>query len=344
MIRHIKKPLYPVCALFSFFFIMMDPSFTDAADSSAQDGLLKGFSISGGVLTDGMGNPFIMRGINYPHAWFQSKLTSSLKQISSYGANTVRVVLSNGVRWNRTGESEIREIISECRKNRLIAVLEVHDTTGYGWEKEACTLEEAVSYWISVKESLIGAEDYVIINIGNEPNGGIISGRRWVRENSDAVKKMREAGLCHTIMIDAPDWGQDSRKIMLKNAPKVFTSDPLKNVMFSVHMYQKYGKRAKIDRYLSTFVKNRLCLIVGEFGADHQGHPVDEASILELCEIYKTGYLGWSWSGNSKEVADLDIITDWNPENLSPWGRTLIQSEYGISRTSKVCTVFSPGK
>ena len=41
----------------------------------------------------------------------------------------------------------------------MIAVLEVHDTTG---KDDYNSLDAAVNYWISIKEALIGKEDRVI--------------------------------------------------------------------------------------------------------------------------------------------------------------------------------------
>jgi hypothetical protein len=36
-----------------------------------------GFSISNGQLVDNNGTPFIMRGVNYPYTWFQSRNTQA---------------------------------------------------------------------------------------------------------------------------------------------------------------------------------------------------------------------------------------------------------------------------
>ena len=54
-----------------------------------------GFDVSNGDLVDGNGTPFVMRGINYPHAWFSDKYNESFPAMASTGANVVRVVLSN---------------------------------------------------------------------------------------------------------------------------------------------------------------------------------------------------------------------------------------------------------
>ena len=60
--------------------------------SSAQ----KGFYVSGTKLYDANGNQFIMRGANYPHAWYSDKYETAIPAIAAQGFNTVRVVLSDG--------------------------------------------------------------------------------------------------------------------------------------------------------------------------------------------------------------------------------------------------------
>jgi mannan endo-1,4-beta-mannosidase len=82
-------------------------------------------------------------------------------------------------------------------------------------------------------------------------------------------------------------------------------------------------------------------LIVGEFGADHQGEEVDEDSILAVAETYNIGYLGWSWSGNSGGTESLDITYNFDVNNLSPWGDRLINGVNGLRATSQIASVFA---
>ncbi|ENN2714758.1 cellulase family glycosylhydrolase, partial [Vibrio cholerae] len=89
-----------------------------------------GLYVSGSVLYEYNGIPFKIRGINHAHAWYADKLETALQGISSTGANTVRIVLSNGHRWNKTSAEEVGNIIQLAKSYNLITVLEVHDTTG----------------------------------------------------------------------------------------------------------------------------------------------------------------------------------------------------------------------
>lgn len=303
-----------------------------------------GFSIKDGFLFDGNGNEFVMRGVNFPHVWFPTQTATGIPNIAATGANCVRLVLGAGAQWGPNSAADVAALIELCKANKLIAVLEVHDCTGFGdtggFARLAAPMSVAVDYWLSIQNVLKGQEDFVIINIANEPLGNGVPAAKWISDHTTAITRLRAAGLTHTIMVDAANWGQDWEQIMLNNAGVVFQADPLKNVIFSVHMYQIYAARSTIQNYLTTFVTAKLPILVGEFGADHQGEPVDEGSILEICQTLGLGYMGWSWSGNSGGTESLDITLNFNPAMLSTWGTTLIKSPNGITATSQLATVF----
>ncbi|MCC4611724.1 glycoside hydrolase family 5 protein [Xanthomonas campestris pv. esculenti] len=300
-----------------------------------------GLSVSGTQLRESNGNALVLRGINLPHAWFADRTDAALAQIAATGANSVRVVLSSGYRWNRTPEAEVARIIARCKSLGLIAVLEVHDTTGYGEDGAAGTLADAANYWTSIRGALVGQENYVIINVGNEPYGNRLSASEWVNGHARAIATLRNAGLTHALMVDAPNWGQDWQFYMRDNAAALLALDSRRNLVFSVHMYEVFGNDATVDAYLRAFQSNRLALVVGEFGADHRGAQVDEAAIMRRARQYNVGYMGWSWSGNDSSTQSLDIVLGWDPTRLSSWGRTLIEGSDGIRATSRRASVFA---
>lgn len=129
-----------------------------------------GLHISGTKIVESDGNHFVMRGVGHAHTWYANR-TGAFKDIRSLGANTVRVVLGSGQRWTKNNASDVSRVISLCTTNRLICVLEDHDTTGYGEQSGAITLSKAADYWGELKSVLVGHEEHVIINIGNEPYG-----------------------------------------------------------------------------------------------------------------------------------------------------------------------------
>lgn len=298
-----------------------------------------GFTVSGTRILEGNGTPFVMRGVNHAHTWYTSQL-SSLANAKALGANTVRVVLSSGNRWTRNDAADVTNVINQCKASKLICVLEVHDTTGYGEEGAAASLAQAVDYWISIKSALDGQENYVILNIGNEPYGNT-NAAGWVADTKNAITRLRAAGFAHQIMVDAPNWGQDWSFTMRDNAASVFATDPNRNVVFSVHMYGVFDTAAEITDYLARFRAAGLPLVIGEFGHLHSDGDPDEDTILATAQQYGVGYLGWSWSGNGGGVEYLDLVTGFNPAQLSTWGQRLFNGANGIKATSKEATVYS---
>ncbi|MDG4759215.1 cellulase family glycosylhydrolase [Micromonospora sp. WMMD710] len=297
-----------------------------------------GFTVAAGRLYDANGTEFIMRGVNHAHTWYPQQ-TSSFADVKALGANTVRVVLSSGDRWTRNTNADVANVISLCKANRLICVLEVHDTTGYGEQSGAITLARAVDYWISLADVLAGQEKYVIVNIGNEPYGNQNYGT-WATDNSAAIKRLRTAGLTHTIMVDAPNWGQDWSFTMRDNAASVFAADPARNTVFSIHMYGVFDTAAEISDYLGRFRAAGLPIVVGEFGFNHSDGDPDEDTILAYSQANGIGWLGWSWSGNGGGVEYLDLATSFNAASLTTWGQRLFNGANGIRQTAREASVF----
>ncbi|MDX2529052.1 cellulase family glycosylhydrolase [Streptomyces europaeiscabiei] len=298
-----------------------------------------GFRIENGRLLERSGNDFVMRGVNHAHTWYPNQM-GSLAHIKAKGANTVRVVLSSGDRWTRNDTADVTNVVTQCKRNRLICVLEVHDTTGYGEQSGSVTLSRAADYWIGVQSALTGQEDHVIVNIGNEPYGNNHYAG-WTADTKAAIQKLRTAGFDHTIMVDAPNWGQDWAFTMRDNAASVFAADPDANTIFSIHMYGVFDTAAEVNDYLNRFVSARLPIVVGEFGHDHSDGNPDEDAILATTQRLGLGYLGWSWSGNGGGVEYLDMVTNFDPNQLTSWGQRLFNGANGIAATSREAAIYS---
>lgn len=296
-----------------------------------------GFKVDGTKLLDANGNEFVFRGVNHAHSWFGGTDYEAIPAIADAGCNCVRIVLACGVQWNKDSIDNVNMLIDMCRKNNLIAILEVHDGTGKD-SKE--TLQSICDYWIEIKDALIGNEEYVILNIANEWMGASLSGY-WSKAYCAVIPQLREAGIKNTIMVDAGGWGQHGMCIIEKGA-EVLASDPLANTMFSVHMYGTAGgSEKKIESILGGAREQGLCICVGEFGYTHTDGDVKEDFLMQYCTEQDIGYLGWSWKGNSGGVEYLDIAKTWDGSILSEdWGEKLINGENGIKATSKICSVF----
>ncbi len=301
-----------------------------------------GFYVKNGRVLEYNGSDFIARGINYPYAWFAGNWNSSVTGIAATGANSVRVVLSNGKRWTKTSSATVQQIVQKCKDNKLIALLEVHDCTGYSEQSGSVQLSTAVDYWKEIKSVLTGQEKYVWINIANEPLGNNVPKADWIDQHKKAISDLRGAGFEHLLVVDAANWGQDWEKIMYGSAGSVLEADLMNRTVMSVHMYDVYKSDSEVNGYLRQFaVTKNWPLIVGEFAADHgSDKPVDEQAVLDRCKEYRLGYLGWSWSGNGSGLGSLDITNNFNASSLSAWGTTLVKGKNGIKETSNIACIF----
>ncbi len=300
-----------------------------------------GIRVTNGRIYEANGSEFVMRGVNHAHTWYPDR-AGAIGDIGAKRANTVRVVLSSGHRWTQTTASQVSSLIGRCKASRVICVLEVHDTTGYGEDGAATTLDRAADYWVSIKSALQGQENYVVVNIGNEPFGNN-DYSAWTGATKSAISKLRNAGINHALMVDAPNWGQDWSATMRNNAASVFASDPDRNTIFSIHMYGVYDTAAEVRDYLNYFTNNRLPIVVGEFGDQHSDGNPDEDAIMATAQSLRVGYIGWSWSGNGSGVEYLDMVSGFNSNSLTSWGNRIFNGANGISSTSKTATVYNTG-
>ncbi len=294
-----------------------------------------GLHVSGRNIVEANGQTLVMRGVNHAHTWYTNQ-TRSFADIKATGANTVRVVLSGG-RWTANSASDVANVISLCKQNRLICVLENHDTTGYGEDAAATSLDQAVDYWIGLKSVLAGQEDYVVVNIGNEPIGNT-NPAQWTAATVAAVQKMRSNGFQHLLMVDAPNWGQDWTNTMRANAQAVLDADSQDNTVLSIHMYAVYNTAAAIPSYLDVFEQNGWPLVIGEFGWQFASGEVDDQTVIAEANRRGLGYLAWSWSGNTDPI--LDMVLNYDPAQKTTWYNRVVEGPNGIRATAREASIF----
>ncbi|MFF5228048.1 cellulase family glycosylhydrolase [Dactylosporangium sp. NPDC000521] len=294
-----------------------------------------GLHISGRNIVEANGQNLIMRGVNHPHVWYTGQ-TSSFAAIKAAGANTIRVVLGTGKRWGPS--NDVPAVINLCKQNKLICVLEVHDTTGYGEEGAAASLDEAANYWISQKANLVGQENYVVINIGNEPIGNT-NPAQWTAATAAAIQKLRTNGFEHLIMVDAPNWGQDWQNVMRDTGQTVLDADTKHNTVLSIHMYAVYANASTITAYFDAFKNKGWPLVVGEFGWKFNSGEVDHETILSEAQARGLGWIAWSWSGNSDPI--LDMTVNFNPAQLTTFGDRIVNGANGLKATSREASIYS---
>lgn len=295
-----------------------------------------GFYVDGTTIRDVNGNEFIMRGVNLAHAWYKDYTETSIKAVAELGTNCVRVVCADGGQWTKTTENEIRNIIQWCKDNKQICILEVHDATGSNNTED---IIKAAEYWAEMADILNENTNYVILNIANEWYGEWNS-TGWAEGCKQAIAVVRNAGIKNMIMIDSAGWGQYPASIK-EMGKEVFNSDPDKNTVFSIHMYEYAGGTAQmIKENIDGALTAGVPVVVGEFGIKHTDGDVDEAYIMEYCTQNNIGYIGWSWKGNSSGLEYLDLSNDWEGTSLTEWGEILFNQANGIAETANICSVY----
>lgn len=296
-----------------------------------------GFYVDGTVLRDANQNPFVMRGTAYEYAWFtwDHDPADALKEIADYGANAVRIVLADGQKWTKITAGQVANLIEQCEKNKLVAVLEVHDATGNNDEN---AILAAANYFAEIASVLKGHEDTVIINIANEWMEST-NDTAWQQGWINAIKIMREAGLKHCILCDAGGYGQ-SASTCINGGAAVLEADPEHNCFFAVHMYSVAGGSAStIKSTIDAMAVRNLCFIVGEFAQKDNWGDVDEAYIMSYCQETNTGWLSWSWYGNNDAYMDMSSANAGGTLS-SDWGELVVNGANGWKETAKVCSVF----
>jgi len=330
------------------------PSFVPPALTGTK--VHNGFFIQNGRLTDAYGHPFVMRGVSNPHLWFdtgaQYLAYTALDPIASYGTNTIRVI------WDTTTlaglppvavpapASLLAEDLFRIVQLKMVPMVELQGATGLA---DTASLQAMAAYYVrpEVKKVLSDFQDYLLINIANEWSGTT----NYESAYAQAINLLRTNGITHTLVIDAPAFGEIVQSEATRNADiaawfanatTLLATDPLHNLLFSVHMYDFYptSNPATVSQVLNfAGVGTTIPLVVGEFGWMHDGIAVDYLDIMSMCQTRGIGYLGWSWFGNAvgTSVQDLNMVTSWGGPLASPWGTGITQN---IKATAVKATIF----
>lgn len=301
--------------------------------------LSTGFFVSEGRLFDRLGADFVMRGINHPVAWFQGSALAWMDEIGTTGSNSVRIV------WETDqGSPQVaRAAIERAVELGMVPMIELHDVTGSGDVNDPARM--AQYYVDEMRDILLEFEPYLLVNIANEWGNFQTDDDTWVQAYRPAITVLRDAGINHTLVIDANDYGQRGSTILDEGA-SLLDYDPQHNLLFSTHMYQAYELPQTILDVIRGAQQAELPLIVGEFGYQHgnrNGQPIPvpyEVMIDEAARV-GIGYLAWSWTGNNQEVGYLDLSNDGTAANLSGWGDDIINGLNGIRSTSIPASLFT---
>ncbi|MEO6454825.1 MAG: RICIN domain-containing protein [Ginsengibacter sp.] len=308
----------------------------------------QGFTISGTQLRDANGNNFIIKGFSVPTAWFTSDVNNNITNMrNKTNANCLRIVVTTS-----TPDAAWQTCVTNCIANKMIPMVELHDVTC----GTSISQVQSMANWWAGKAWFLTRSDiskYILINIANEWgdwNMATNSPTTWRDGYLSAVSIMRNAGINTTLVIDAPNCGQDVQngRTLRTYGPAVFNSDPRRNILFGVHMYceWKNGGGSTISSGLPSIKNAGVPVYVGEFGFQHaEGSgtcDINEAQIISTCQSNGIGWQAWSWKGNGSPVQYLDLSSDWAGNSLSGWGNTVVNGSNG-TKTAATASVFNSG-
>jgi mannan endo-1,4-beta-mannosidase len=296
----------------------------------------QGFTISGTQLIDANGKPFMQRGFAVPLSWFVSDVSSNIANIrKNSNANCLRIVMNT-----TTADADWQNCVISCIANKMIPEVELHDVT---CDTASSSLAAMANWWVS-KKSFLTRPDiarYILINIANEWGDWAMAKNSpvsWRNAYLNAVSIMRKGGIKTTLVIDAPDCGQDlyNGSTLKSYAMDVFNSDSLKNCLFTLHLYGEWATGGGSNpENLPSLKKAGIPIIVGEFAAS-----VNDTAVMNTCQRNSIGWMAWSWKGNS-DPTYTDMSYDWAGNILTLWGNTAINDPNGLKNTAHIASVFA---
>jgi mannan endo-1,4-beta-mannosidase len=242
-----------------------------------------------------------------------------------------------------TSDANWHSCVEQCIANKIIPEVEIHDVT---CGTDANGLNNVAKWWVTKASYLTQASiaKYILINIANEWGDWAMSKNNpsaWSAAYKTAVATMRAGGINTTLVIDAPDCGQDitNGSTLKSYALSVLNSDSKKNCLFTVHLYGEWcsGGGSTPTTGLPAIKNAGIPFIVGEFAAQSSAGTLNAASVISTCETNRIGWMAWSWKGNNEPV--IDMSSDWAGTNLTSWGKTAVTGTYG-TKTATTCSVF----
>lgn len=326
----------------------------DAIPPAQPPAASKTFSIREGKLyKPNSQSPFFMRGVNMPTAYFFDNSLKALTRVKELGFNTVRLVWcadesaakSNercNLEYHKRSTADLEKVLKETKRLGLVAVFELQNITG---STDVADLERLVKYYLKpdIKKVLIDYQDIVLINIANEWHGDWSADKvpLFFQGYKSVIKTLRkglngEGGLPHVLIADARGYAQNGQSI-IEDTEKLLKEDKeqFKENMFmmSSHMYDAFSSREKVMAVVDKVRENNWPFMVGEFACSHGDKgSVDCDTIMSeanSADKLKLNIIAWSYTGNSEDLKDLDLVNlkDWTC--LTPFGKKVIKGMFG---------------
>ncbi len=350
----------------------------------------KFFNVIGAKLLDPCGKPVLLRGVNKMFIFEQDPIkrigTKILPEIAKTGANCVRIVWSikrkdaNGILVD-TLVKELDAVITNCKAQKMIPIIGLWDFTGDADSRSGFDrLSEYVDFWTRPDVLLVlkKHQNALIINIANEATPECDDSEEqlnallpeYIQKYSDAIIKMRTAGINVPLIIDGLDFGKSLKCFSfirtgqtVNTATELLTIDSQKNLIFSFHSY--WPKRFTdgqtfVEDIFNKAVADGYCFIDAElskYGGFDDGESVcsdkgevDYQRFAKLCAKNKVGYIIWEWGPgnveNNRPCPQMDITTDGTFARLKDnhYGKLLVNNRtFGFQVAGRITNYIKSG-
>ncbi len=278
------------------------------------------------------GEPLLLRGVSEMVVWSPSPDGDpEIPEIARTGANAVRVG------WALTGTaSQLERTLERVEEEGLIALVELHDGLG-----DFSILPSLVDYW-TTPEILAVLERHrssLLLEVGNGV-GGEVPEDAWVDGWTEAIGRLRAAGLEVPLVIDAPNFGTDSARLAASGR-LVLDSDPLRNSLLGLAVWWPDASETAIRNAFEEVRGRELPFLVVSFSTTNSNlcdpNSTDYEAVMREAARLGLSWFAWSWgSVKNLDCASFDMTTDGTIEGLNDFGFDVaFGSEFGIARTSR---------
>jgi mannan endo-1,4-beta-mannosidase len=323
-----------------------------------------GFFVLNGQLYDPNGNPFRIRGVDRAHYDMPDQ-----PGISRAGANTVRFFMWNigvsGLPPASTYASVAQQQHINYQELPIITAMNIAGTTNdTSGDTNPANLAITVSWWVNNVGAFASIMDRIAINIANE--WGPANSSVWASAYQSAIAQLRAAGYTCPLVIDAGRYGQDPYDF-LNYGQQVFNSDPQRNVIFSLHVYnyfydsvggvpQQWTGQPDLQPTTDALAATGLPIIYGEFGPGRNVGPaptvLTPARIVQAAEGANFGWIAWAWDdlnlpncmGNNSSFGMTYNCGHYSvPSDLTWFGLDMaLNPAYGWDALASPAAVFLP--
>jgi mannan endo-1,4-beta-mannosidase len=264
-------------------------------------------SVNGKFLYDNCGEKIILKGVNMGNVWATNWGIPEFAQIQQTGSNTVRICLQRTYVSYASGSAQtlsttgtlLDPILAECIAQKMIPIIELHDFTSPNPSATATQfLPLATAFWTrpDILSVLKKYQNYLILNIANEPEHWDMTELEYYNANKTAILTLRNASLDCPIMIDGVGWGQDYW-FFINHGANLLNDDPLHKLVYSIHSYWENITDADMLSRFQAMNNANLPFVFGEMSKSNGtvAATINYSYFMQLCSTYDIGFIAWWW-------------------------------------------------